>query len=80
MVNLITMFLTEPFMKWGLNLIGPIKPMSRSHGNKYILVTTNYATNYMDGGKNIKNQHGYSHNSIHLWIHSNQVRLPSHFG
>ncbi len=53
-------------MKWGLNFIGPVKPMSHLHGNKYILVVTNYATNYMGGGKNVKNQHDYSHNSIHL--------------
>jgi hypothetical protein len=34
----------EPFMKWGLVFIGPIKPTSCSHGNQYILVATNYAT------------------------------------
>jgi hypothetical protein len=66
MANLILMLLIEPFMKWGLNFIGPVKPMSHLHGNKYILVVTNYATNYMGGGKNVKNQHDYSHNSIHL--------------
>jgi len=44
MVKLITMFPTKPFMKWGLDSIGLIKPMSCSHSNKYILVTTDYVT------------------------------------
>jgi len=35
---------TEPFMKWGLDFIGPIKPMSCSHIKKYILVVTNNET------------------------------------
>jgi hypothetical protein len=39
----------EPFQKWGLDFVGPFKPAAAQTCNLYILVTTHYCTEWVEG-------------------------------
>ncbi len=65
LVTLVTLLLKKPFMKWGLDFMGLIKPVSKHIGMK-IYIGCSKLCNKVGGGKNTTNEHNYNNSHIHL--------------
>jgi hypothetical protein len=66
-------------MKWGLDFMGLIKPVSKHIGMK-IYIGCSKLCNKVGGGKNTTNEHNYNNSHIHLWLHLHLVWISIDIG
>jgi hypothetical protein len=68
----------EPFMKWGLDFMGPIKPTTKTIGIRYIIVAVNYIIKWVES-RALKDN---ITKNIVKFIYENIItrfRCPTHF-